>query len=1127
MNQTQKHSIAKALPSVGAKRVGTKALCLAIVILLFAPFQLSALWMAQAFAAQKLPVLQLEAAKGKPFQSVLHAVEASGYTPRVIREEDFLFNVTPKTFRYVLVPLGAHIRDESLAMLRRYVSDGGKLVLIPPDTTPDNSVNSLFQLVGLPVSGVTHTPEAFNFYWKGIAQPGSETLPADSTILVFSSGLPMDILATWGTDYPAIVSTGKGAVLNWQWGRQLSSATNLVALSKVMPLAKPESFILLGNTESTSPQQPVYHLAEEQTMVGPDATPNPVLPNRRRELISVPSTQATKQTIFQATSFQATSPVESQSLALKQAPTQQQATALPNAATTTNPAKPNPEAKPSSGSPAALNTDDEKDVPITLTPAPAATTENPKPALKPIPAPSQKPADKPAAPLPERTPVPTKTDANTNKPVSKDSLDSPSAGKPATNSAKAAKAKDAADDEVLNNILGIPDANDQNQAGKSGGTGLPTSNPSTPGQATGTGEKPQQHFSFLDPGAADVLAPEFDYGVYSLNMRILEDYRRKIQDAIETLHQLAMDVPQDKIDALLHDANTHKHKFESLYLGGKTTEGLNEFAEARRITLQALALTTESPKVEGRAIWMDRGSIIDAGSPAELRKRMQKLQQAGINIVYFETVNAGFPIYPSAITKSNPMVQGWDPLKVAVEEGHRLGMEVHAWVWAFAVGNRRHNPLINMPSDYAGPILTEDGLMSEALRNRDGGLGVDGRQNEFWLSPASPKAREFLLNLYKEIVTKYDVDGIQLDYIRYPFQTPGTRMGFEAIGRDHFHQATGLSLDNLDDYASRVWIAWKTYQVSSFVQQVSTTLKKIKPTLQISAAVFPMQRESRIVAIQQDWETWINNGWIDTLSPMSYTSDPDRLQDMFEYVQSSPQRHPLVYPGVALHRLDGGQLVMQLEALRNKGSLGATLFAGSHLDKDKIDTLSTGPYKEHNSLPPHRDPVKSLQTILADYQQKFDTLKNKGILSDLPADQAKALQDALTQLASALNSIGPVKSLTEIAPYKLTLAQQQLKALYDATQAWTETDQAKHALRMQYFSKDVTMLNELLGYLADKCTSGTSAAAFKPPTTLAPAGMVSTQPNTTLSPASSTANAEADKKLQPDTKDLPEAGLPN
>jgi hypothetical protein len=238
MNQIQKNSIAKVL-----LRLGTKILCSFILILLAVPFQLSMGWMAVASAAQKLPVLQLEAARGKVFQSVLNAVEAAGYMPRTIREEDFMFNVTPQTFRYILVPLGNRISDESLAMLSRYVSDGGKVVLIPPDGVPDASVKRLFQIVGLPVSGVSHVPDDMTFFWKGIALPGSEALPANSRILTLTPTAQVDVLATWGSDYPAIVSTTKGALLNWQWGRQLSALTNLVALSKVMPLARPESFI--------------------------------------------------------------------------------------------------------------------------------------------------------------------------------------------------------------------------------------------------------------------------------------------------------------------------------------------------------------------------------------------------------------------------------------------------------------------------------------------------------------------------------------------------------------------------------------------------------------------------------------------------------------------------------------------------------------------------------------------------------------------------------------------------------------------------------------------------------------------------------------------------------------------
>jgi uncharacterized lipoprotein YddW (UPF0748 family) len=686
------------------------------------------------------------------------------------------------------------------------------------------------------------------------------------------------------------------------------------------------------------------------------------------------------------------------------------------------------------------------------------------------------------------------------------------------------------DDEVLQNILGTspapaakskpvdPTLDDKLDAVEQGEP--------KPNSSNGRkGESGQKRFSFLDPEARDLLAPEFDYGVYSMNMRVLDDYRKRIMDALESGKQLSLNLPEDKVRGLLQESDKHKRQFEALYLNNKTTEGLDEFGLARKYTLQALALTSASPRVEGRAIWLDRGTIVDAVNPAGVQKLMQKLHRAGINVVYFETLNAGFPIYPSKVLpKQNPLINGWDPLKAAVEEGHRLGMEVHAWVWVFAVGNRRHNPLVGMPGEYPGPILTDGGLMNEALRNQEGGLGVDGRQNEFWLSPASPKARDFLLSVFKEIVSSYDVDGLQLDYIRYPFQTSHTRMGFEPIARERFAQSTGASAGASDDYNSKLWIAWKTYQINSFVQQVSETTRRIKPQLKLSAAVFPMKRDARIVAIQQDWETWVDNGWIDVLNPMSYTTDPDRLQSLFSYVQSSPQRHILVYPGVALHRLDGGHLVLQLEALRERGSLGATLFAGAHLDAEKVEALGTGPFKESNSLPPHRDVVKSLQVILGDYEQKFNKLRAEGVLNGVPASQSQALQDAVAQLGGTLKGMGDGRPVAQISSQKLQLARQQFLNLQSAHQTWTEQDRTTHPFRAQYFDKIVLLLNELLGYLNDKVViagngHGTGPTAFKPPV-LPATGDATTQPIGSTRPGLSVSQPALEPPDDPELKEI-------
>ena len=584
----------------------------------------------------------------------------------------------------------------------------------------------------------------------------------------------------------------------------------------------------------------------------------------------------------------------------------------------------------------------------------------------------------------------------------------------------------------------------------------------------------QKHVSLLDNSSGeDSPASNFDYGIYTANLRLLETYRQRVQEAIETARQLSLPVSNDVVNGLLKEAQAHKRQFEKLYPSRNEEEskqGLIEWEQARKALLHALALISPSPKVEGRAIWLDRGTIINAASPEGLRTLMQQLSHAGINIVYFETLNAGFPIYPSKILAPNPMVKGWDPLAVAIKEGNRLGMEVHAWVWVFAVGNRRHNPLIGMSDNYPGPILSNATMDDAALRNQAGGLSVDARQHEFWLSPASPKTRALLLSVYEEIVRHYEVAGIHLDYIRYPFQTTSTRMGYEAAGRNGFHKATGRTLDGpLDCDTLRLWTSWKTLQVNSFVQQVSTRLRRIRPNLQISAAVFPMRRAARLAAIQQDWETWINNGWVDTLSPMSYTTDPQRLQSLFESVRNSPQRHPLIYPGVALNRLDDGQLILQLEALREKGSLGCTLFAGAHLNADKEETLATGPYKQAQSLPPHRNIFESLASVLGDYRQSFDRVSKASTASAFSPEALQQMRLALDGLHTSLSTLQEGHAVPcGIPSERLQELQQHYQTLQEATQAWLANDREQNPLRARYFERTLYTFSELLDYLNDK-----------------------------------------------------------
>ncbi|MFN8614807.1 MAG: family 10 glycosylhydrolase [Vampirovibrionales bacterium] len=436
---------------------------------------------------------------------------------------------------------------------------------------------------------------------------------------------------------------------------------------------------------------------------------------------------------------------------------------------------------------------------------------------------------------------------------------------------------------------------------------------------------------------------------------------RWVEDALNTAvaQKLPMDVTT--VEAYRLSGQSAIRKAKVAYQQGNVSEGAYYGEQGLQAYADALRLAMPSAAIEARAIWLDRKSIVNTGSPEGLRKLVRQLASTGINVIYLETINAGYPIYPSELLPQNPLIQGWDPLAVAVDEAHKQGIELHAWVWAFAVGNTRHNPLVDQPYEYPGPILTKLGVENVALKMANGSI-MPPRQTEYWLSPGNPEARAFLKTLYKEIVTRYEVDGLQLDYIRYPFQFGAGQAGYDAASRKAYAQAMGQTMPGSPTPS---FIQWKTAQVTQFVKETSTELKAIRKGLVLSAAVFPMARARRLQAIQQDWETWVAHGWIDTLSPMIYTTSPKLFEATVASVVRGTQGKVPVYPGVAAFRLDSLQLVNHLQQANEGGSAGVTLFANTHVDSEKQAVLKSGPYKPGVLLQPHRAVASKLSPIVS------------------------------------------------------------------------------------------------------------------------------------------------------------------
>lgn len=467
---------------------------------------------------------------------------------------------------------------------------------------------------------------------------------------------------------------------------------------------------------------------------------------------------------------------------------------------------------------------------------------------------------------------------------------------------------------------------------------------------------------------------------------------------------------------------------------------------------------------EIRAMWLDRGTIVQAGSEQGLAKVFDRLAQAGINTVFFEVVNAGYTIYPSQVApEQNPLTKGWDPLAAAVKLAHERGMELHAWVWTFAIGNQRHNTILNQPPNYLGPVLTAN--PSWANYDRQGNIIPVGQTKPF-LDPANPEARRYLLKLFAEIVSRYKVDGLQLDYIRYPFQDPRRDFvyGYGSAARQQFQQLTGVDPINISP-SSPLWQKWtefRTEQVNSFVAEVSQMLRQKRSNLILSVAVFGYPEAQRIQNLQQHWEVWARRGDVDLILPMAYAQDTNRFQQLAQpWLVNDSLGGTLVLPGILLLNLPELSAIDQIQLVRDSPNGGYALFAMEHLS-NSLQTIFNNTQatvrRDSKEPSPLRQPFAAAANRLTILQKEWNWLLGSNQLVMSPSDRSQYNTQS-AELLKAFNSLAEKQNASnfEAAKKALTLFRFQFSG-------WMRLHSMKNNYQVQTWNNRLTSLERLLNY---------------------------------------------------------------
>ena len=313
-------------------------------------------------------------------------------------------------------------------------------------------------------------------------------------------------------------------------------------------------------------------------------------------------------------------------------------------------------------------------------------------------------------------------------------------------------------------------------------------------------------------------------------------------------------------------------------------------------TFLIIAKAEAQPKHEIRATWLTTLGGMDwprnkaTNAPSMLKQQQElcaildQLKEANFNTVMLQTRLRGDLIYPSqtetfpeALTGRTGRNPGYDPLAFAIEECHKRGMELHAWIVTIPAGNNRQVKLL--------------GKHSIVRKNRK---ICKQHQGAWYLDPGHPETADYLASIVREIVTRYDVDGIHFDYIRYPenahrFPDKETHRKY-GKGKD----LNQWRRDNITNIARRLYNEVK--QAKPWIKVSSSPVGKFKDTSRYSSLGW-----NAYETVYQDAQGWLKEGIHDALFPMMYFKDNHFYPFVLDWKENDNGRW--VVPGIGIYFL--------------------------------------------------------------------------------------------------------------------------------------------------------------------------------------------------------------------------------
>lgn len=364
------------------------------------------------------------------------------------------------------------------------------------------------------------------------------------------------------------------------------------------------------------------------------------------------------------------------------------------------------------------------------------------------------------------------------------------------------------------------------------------------------------------------------------------------------------------------------------------------------LTLVGLLPVSAQNKREFRGAWIQcvNEQFIGMSTQtmqATLTHQLNELQRDGVNAIIFQIRPECDALYNSDIEPWSRYLTGqqgrapspyWDPLQWMIEQCHKRGMELHAWINPYRAKTKNTTAIskTNIAARHPERVFPYDGL--------------------YILNPALPENREYICTVVADILRRYDIDGLHIDDYFYPYPVAG-----ETIPDASQFRTMPNGFDNIGD--------WRRNNVNLFVSQLHDTIASIKPWVKFGVSPFGIYRNkksdpygSNTNGLQNyddlyaDVLLWIKEGWVDYIVPQLYwqighnTADYKTLIDWWDtYASGRP-----LYIGEDVERTakypdpdngDSNQLPAKMKLHANHSNVSGTVLWYAKAAVDNIGNI--------------------------------------------------------------------------------------------------------------------------------------------------------------------------------------------